>query len=292
MAANAKRASKVIRLNDAVQINNSDLVIEEVNITPEMAGNWLQCNRHNRPARRSHVAFLANEILSGHWQVNGQAIVIAEDDEVLDGQHRLMAIIEAGRPARSLVIYGVSPEAFKTIDTGAVRTGADALVLHFPEASPVIVKAVASAVRWCVRIERQFHGVSAKISNSEIIEYTESHPSLFHCAEILNGYPKDGRPVSLACATALYEMFSRKDAALADSFMRKFYTGEQIGLQEPEFVLRQMLIKDAQRLQGYPAEIKMKMCVKAWNWRRRGRDDAPRQVIAMSPHDPARLAVL
>lgn len=284
---------KVVKLQHAIKLNgDSNIVIESVTVTPECASQWLKCNKNNRPVRRRHVEFLASEIVSGHWQLNGQPIVISENEEVLDGQHRLLAIIEAGIPVKTLVVYGISPEAFKTIDTGAPRTNIDALSLEFPDATTTIVKAVASSVVWCLRLEQHFRNLRIKISNTDSLIYVKEHPTLWRCAETLVGYPKEARPISLAMGTACYEVFERKDAELAEIFMRAFFTGEMLEVDRPEYILRQLLIKDSQRITQYPALIRMRMIVKAWNWRRRGNDKATRYHVQLNPQDPEKLVVL
>jgi hypothetical protein len=283
----------VVKLKNAIKIAGEDnLIIESVTITPEVASQWLKANKHNRPVRRRHVDFLAREILSGNWQVNGQGIVISEHEEVLDGQHRLLACIEAGMPFRTLVIYGISSKAFKTMDTGAVRTGSDALALNHVERPAYLVKAVGSAVPWCHRLECGLFGGRQKISNTDILGYVEEHPSMWHCAEMLAGYPQDSKPLSLAMGTALYEIFQRKDALKAETFMRNLFTGEKLEMDDSEYILRAMFIKDAARSTSYPAETKMKMVVKGWNWRRRGNRKANRQVVTITPKDTGKLTVL
>jgi len=286
--------SNIIQFKSKPQVFGAPGLIAEVQlIEPETAAQWLRANQHNRPVRRRHVEFLAGEIRDGNWQLNGQAIIVSEDEEILDGQHRLLAIIEAGIAIKTLVIYGINKDAFKTIDTGAVRSGPDALALWFPDANRGLTKAVGSAVNYCLRMEMGFRGQSTKVSNTEVLSYVSAHPSLWKCAEILQGYPRDARPLSLGAGTAAFEMFQRKSEDIAEEFMRRFYTGERLGLKDAEYVLRQMLIKDAQRLTSYPMDIKLRMVVKAWNWCRRGRgDEATRQAIALGPHEPDRLVIL
>lgn len=284
----------VIHLKNAVKVyggHGDGLVVEVVTINPDTAAQWLKANRLNRPVRRRHVGFLAAEMERGHWQINGQAIVIAEDEQVLDGQHRLMAVIESGCTIETMVVYGISHEAFKTIDTGAVRTGGDAMSLEHPDAPRQSSQAVAGAVRWCQRMEKGFGGTQLKISNTDVLEYVQKHPSLWHCAEFLAGLPKD-RPISLTCGVALLEIFSRKAPELAENFMRGFYTGEKLSLDDPEYILRQMLIRDAQRLTSYPMEVRMKMCCKAWNWKRSQRPRCTRQSITLNANDPPRMMIL
>ena len=288
--------TNIIELKHAAKIyGGGDIVAEVVTITPQEATNWLRCNEHNRPVRKGHVNFLANEIKNGNWQVNGQAIVIADNEQVLDGQHRLLAIIEAGQPIKSLVVYGITPEAFSTIDTGAVRSSADALYLHFHDHPIGIVKAVATAVPWLKQLERGAlrTGGSSRVSNTQVIVYAQDHPSLFERAARLQSFPKDNRPLSLGVGTALYEYLGRRDEDKADDFFEKLYTGENIERTDVEFVLRAAFQKDYQRITSkLPMHIKVRMVIKGWNWRRRGMDTASHQTITVSPSEDTRLFII
>lgn len=283
----------VIKLAKGIKIPgglNDDVIIQEVLLTPSEAAKWLEANALNRPVRERHVKFLAEEIRSGNWQLNGQAIIISDGEEVLDGQHRLKAVIEAGISIRTLVIYGIKRDAFKTIDTGVIRTGGDALILHYPDKGNGIAKAVSIAVPWCYILEMRFTGKRGRISNSEILEYVKEHPSLWECCEIINGMGKD-RVLSLGAGTALYEITQRKDSELADEFIRKVYTGELLEHSDPEYILRTALIRDLSSVKKYPLEIKMKMCIKAWNLRRRNAQGS-RSAITIGPKDPPRIEIL
>ena len=287
--------SNIIQLNHAAKIHGCEgIVAEVVTITPADATNWLRCNLRNRPVRKRHVEFLAGEIKNGNWQVNGQAIVIAEDEQVLDGQHRLLAVIEAGIAIKTMVVYGISAAAFSTIDTGAVRTSSDALCLHFHEYPQHVVKAVAAAVPWVKQLEKgSMHKNPKKLSNTEIIAYAKDNISLFERAATLLHYPKDNRPLSSGVGTGLYEYFSRKDEETAGDFFRDLYTGENLSRTTVEYILRAAFTKDMQRITSkLPTYIKVRMTVKAWNWRRRGRgDEASTQTITVQPNEDSRLQV-
>ncbi len=282
-----------MKLQKAIEIaGEPGIVIESVTVTPACAAEWLKANKHNRPVRRRHVEFLASEIENGNWQMNGQPLVISENEEILDGQHRLLAVIEAGLPIKTFVVYGISPKAFSTIDTGAPRTGVDALSLNHPGVPSNIIKAVSAAVTWCYKMEKHFSGKITRISNTESLAYIDAHRSLWHCAEMLAGYPTDARPVSLAMGTASYEMFQRKHQEKAAEFMRRFFTGEQLGVSDPEYILRGLLARDSTRLTQYPAHVRMRMITKAWNCRRRGIEKANKQMIAINGQDPDKLVIL
>jgi len=285
--------TNVIQLSERVsRLYGSDAVTWLDTITPELATTWLRANRNNRPVRRRHVSFLASEILAGHWQMNGQAIIISDDEQVLDGQHRLLAIIEAGRQVQSMIVFGISKEAFKTIDTGAVRTPADALSLHFPDISLSTVRAAATAVAWCKRLEVGRLKWVSKVSNTDTIEYLIKHPSLVQCIERLQSYPHETRPLSVGSGGALFEFFARKSSDIAEDFMRKLYTGENIDQNDVEWQLRAALIRDAQSRTKLRADDKLRMVCKGWNHRRRALPTASPRTIALRPDDSPEVKLL
>jgi len=96
-------------------------------ITPEVAEELLKHNVNNRNPRRDRIDKYARMIDLGEWAMTGQPIIVASDRTVMDGQHRLMAIVQTGRSAWMLVVRGVDPSLMPMIDRGAPRNGADAM---------------------------------------------------------------------------------------------------------------------------------------------------------------------
>lgn len=103
--------------------------IEMTTITPPMAAIMLANNGANRKLNKRHVDFLADQIRSGKWQKNGQTIVIADDGTLMDGQHRLNAIVSANVPADMGLCTGAPRVAMPTIDNGKPRSSADVLTM-------------------------------------------------------------------------------------------------------------------------------------------------------------------
>ena len=66
-------------------------------VTPELAAKFLEKNNVNREIRLFHVAEIADLINRDKWQLNHQGIAFNKDGYLLDGQHRLLAIIKAGK---------------------------------------------------------------------------------------------------------------------------------------------------------------------------------------------------
>lgn len=90
-------------------------------ITPNKAAILLKKNPKNRDIDGAHVTYLAKQMTDGDWQDNGQTIVISDTDSLIDGQHRLMAIIESGVTLMLWVMRGAADEVIHSIDTGKVR---------------------------------------------------------------------------------------------------------------------------------------------------------------------------
>lgn len=285
--------TNIIQLSQyASKLYGANVVVDMCTITPECATSWLRANRNNRPVRRRHVDFIAKQILDGEWQINGQTIIISEHENVMDGQHRLLAVIESGRQIQSLVVYGVNEQAFKTIDTGAIRTGADALCLEFPEISVATLRAASTAVGWCKRLEDGKVASFRKISNTETIAYVRAHQSLLGCIERVSSYQHEARPLSVGVGGALFEVFARRSSDMAEDFMHKLYTGEGITRDDVEWLLRQAFIRDAQSRSKLPAVSKVRMVCKGWNHRRRALPQVSARTIQLRPEDSQEVKIL
>ncbi len=94
-------------------------------ITPEIATRFLGFNEQNRRVRHGWVGYLAYSIKSGEWQATHQGIAFSESGRLLDGQHRLMAIVKADIAINVMVTYGLPDNAFSAIDNGMKRTDED-----------------------------------------------------------------------------------------------------------------------------------------------------------------------
>ena len=67
-------------------------------ITPSIAKGLLESNTKNRGINELVVSRYANDILKGNWKEDtGEAIKISKMNIILDGQHRLCAIVKANQ---------------------------------------------------------------------------------------------------------------------------------------------------------------------------------------------------
>ena len=89
-----------------------------IEITPEVANQILlnHSNKANRALRLRHRDALAADMRAGKWRTTHQGIAFSRSRILLDGHHRLSAIIQAGVPVRLWVFFYQDEDAFETID--------------------------------------------------------------------------------------------------------------------------------------------------------------------------------
>jgi hypothetical protein len=139
-------------------------------ITPQMAKNMLTRNKNNRNLSMRTVENYAKDMRAGHWQVNGESIKIGKDGSLLDGQHRLSAVIKSGIPVPLVLIEDIDNDSFFTIDTGKKRTAGQIAQLS-GEKNGNRVAAIARMIRLLELGKESYF-----VSGLEIQETIERYP--------------------------------------------------------------------------------------------------------------------
>jgi hypothetical protein len=104
----------------------AQIQVTRILVTPEMAATWLDRNEANRSIRKTAVARLANDMATGYWvETNPQPIIIDPSGAVIDGQHRLSAIVKSGRAVWLFVASNVPRSTQLVIDDHIKRDVAD-----------------------------------------------------------------------------------------------------------------------------------------------------------------------
>lgn len=101
-------------------------------IDPILAALYLEGNLENRRISKRVVARYAKEMREGRWKKNGSTISIFDNGKrvrLLNGQHRLLALIEADVTLTFLIVPEESEDVFNTIDTGYNRNVSQLLSL-------------------------------------------------------------------------------------------------------------------------------------------------------------------
>lgn len=128
-------------------------------ITPKLADEWLSAHferiatdkYRQRKLYRSVAARYTNDMRNGLWLTTPDPIIFDENGDLVDGQHRLMAIKESGTTQEMIVTRGWAPEVINAIDRGRSRSVADSLSLQGTKSAIVVAASVSGAVRVCYR---------------------------------------------------------------------------------------------------------------------------------------------
>ena len=143
-----------------------DLSIET--ITPKQAEKYLQHNTSNRNLRKSLVSQYARDMENGKWRLTHQGIAFNCDGTLLDGQHRLKAIIESGVTVQMLVARGVDSKHQLVMDDHAKRSADDALTLARGER---VTATEVAIVRAAIELqEKAFSTHRTKAELNELID--------------------------------------------------------------------------------------------------------------------------
>ena len=98
-----------------------DIVTRTVLVTPDMAREWLTKDVVNRPLIPRNVEAIAFDMKSGRWVLTHQSIAFNRDGFLVDGQHRLHAVVAADVAVPMRVTYYVDFGYEAPIDTGCMR---------------------------------------------------------------------------------------------------------------------------------------------------------------------------
>ena len=153
-------------------------------VTPEMAKQWLQLNDHNRRLDKGRLARYVADMRAGRWQLTHQAIGISAEGILVDGQHRLSAVVESGCEVPFLVCLDADPDTFGVVDQGKVRTAND--VWKIGRKSSSGVAAIAKLVyMYENHRNNQDWGNLSKMTAPETVYQWASQPVAHHSGHIL-----------------------------------------------------------------------------------------------------------
>lgn len=99
-------------------------------ITPQKAAEYLSKNNKNRRLNDKVVKRYANDMAAGHWTLTHQGIAFDSEGFLLDGQHRLNAIIKCGRPVSMLVTKNMDKKSARDMDCGVIRNESHQISMH------------------------------------------------------------------------------------------------------------------------------------------------------------------
>lgn len=240
--------------------------IEVEKITPKVASALLEGNTQNRSLKPRVVTAYARDMMTGRWADQGDPIRLNGDGTLLDGQHRLHAIVESGTAQKMVVVRGVSKKAILTMDTGARRTFSDVLKLHGYQH----VTQLAASARMLMLLEQGLDVRSSRsggFTNTEMLEWIQANDRLpSHVSKITNlGHHYIARTRSPLIAIR-HTLDKKGTVAEVDAFIESLRTGANLAEGDPIHTLRRTLesLLVTKQTKVIPVVIHA-VTIKAWN---------------------------
>jgi len=245
-----------------------------VDITPELATEWLRSNTHNRNLRQRVVGSYATDMAAGAWVEDGQSIKFSTDGVLLDGQHRLAAIAKAGVTIRMLVVRGLPDSTQDTMDTGAKRTMADVLKLRGEANYVALASALLRVHQWQNGARRSIgrgNSPDVRPTHRQLLQLLQDQPEIRRSAEI-GVRVRNALPMPSGCTALCHWLFSRIDQGDTAFFFARLIDGAGLQTDDAVYALRrsaELNAKDKARSTSEPYTIAL--IIKAWNAYREGR---------------------
>lgn len=192
-------------------------------ITPAIAQEYLKHNTNNyRRISETRIHTYAEDMRNGCWQTNGEAIAFSESGTLLNGQHRLKAIIESGTTVEILVVRGVK-NGTNLYDCGGGRTiqqWGNAENIHIPTTVSGAARIIIGGFRWNAP-----RGVQ--------MDYIKQHyDELKEAARIATLGKKDG--IGNKCSVCLCVYICRRLQLMHDDVLEEFFRVFNTGSITPE----------------------------------------------------------
>lgn len=149
-------------------------------VTPRLAGLFLERNvEGQRTATTTTIDKYASDMISGAWQFAGDPVRFDDKMYIIDGQHRLKAIMDSGDAQMLMVVTGLDSGVIVAIDSGRKRSLPDQVRMTFKGIK--YHKAVASLMTRMWYWDNGNYGKKglARVPNASNINATPSYSQLF-----------------------------------------------------------------------------------------------------------------
>lgn len=218
--------------------------IQQVKLTPNGAEAILKMNTNNRKLRSSRVKQYAEQMRRGQWLEAGDPIRISKSGVLLDGQHRLSAIIESGVAIDCVVISELDDEAYTVIDTGLGRKAADVVTQMGVQNAHTI----AAMSKLIIAIRAGFSpndtGAMSLVTRIDIAKFVKDNEDLvYNAATIGNTMFRDAGGRATAWGALWILALEAGRPMEASKFFEAVRSGVNLSEGDPALALRNWIAK-------------------------------------------------
>lgn len=235
-------------------------------ITPSIAKNYLEQNIDNRQVSQPVLLRYVDDMINGKWKEDtGEPLKISVTGRVLDGQHRLLAIVKSNCSIYFHVASNVDDSVFDVLDSGKSRNASDCFAVAGVKSSNTIPSIIAhyNLLKEGKKSGRQ---INLKATNAALLQqYYEDEMFWQNIAsKARNWYVAFAKILPPSMIGGFYAYFYKLNRNKAEMFMNQLCTGSDITNQTIN-LLRQKLMQDKMSPRKMPPTLKMALIIKTWN---------------------------
>jgi hypothetical protein len=241
-------------MNQYVKPNSS---AEITLITPDHAAELLKINTKNRRINRKLVAQYSRDMANNSFDFNGNTICVSNTNILLDGQQRLTACLETGKPFWTILVKDLEERAMVTIDSGRKRVYADRLKVRGYTNHGILAATITHVALIALNTPK-----NSGLTSSQLDDVFQSNPSIVESADYArNTFTRCDKVLGAIHYIATQTGFGET----ANSFIKTWKDGQINYEDDPIIYVRNLLIKDAHRLKKMTTVHKHRLILLSWN---------------------------
>lgn len=243
-------------------------------VTPENAADALRTSKGNRSLRPTAIAQMASQMQKGEWALTGEPIIFSLDGSLIDGHHRLTAVVLSGVSILSIVVEGIPQGAFAYIDIGIIRTPGDIFGLAGIVDANNSAAAVRSMLEYRAAVGSIFISAlqgAKNPSKAHLMELWMKDQEQWQEAASLAGRIYKALHASRAMMTGMVFLFLSVDSKMARAFCEDVISGAELVEGNPALTFRNNLMRasNTKMAESNRRSLMVKFC-QCWNAYRKG----------------------
>lgn len=258
------QAGTIHWLTSCIDRSRSGVFSEVVTVSPGLAAELLRRNEDNRGIKAVKATQYASDMRAGRWTFNGEPIIVSDTGLLNDGQHRLMALIDANICLPFVIVFGVPRESRETVDQGGARTASDYLAMSGTQ-NACIASTIARLVLAYEQSEGQ-HVETKQVTNGEVVARVRNDDGIANSAHYAATVGiKAQKYVAATVIGFCHYLMSEIDGDDAAEYLGQVCTG--VGLKPgcAAIAVRERLLAE-----GKSRQRKIAIIFRGWNFHRRG----------------------
>lgn len=236
-------------------------------LTPELAKKLLEGNIDNRRVKQAVLLKYYKQIIEGRWVYGtAETIKIASTNRILDGQHRMLAVIKANTPIYIDIATGLDESVYKFLDTGSTRNATDVFKIEGIKNENKLPSIISFFNLLEAGKKHKSLHVHEKSTNAMLLEQYYEDENFWQSVSrnAFNWYLGFAKILTPAFIGGFYAHFYKLNNDKAHSFMLQLTSGINVE-NETILLLRNKLMVDKMSIKKMPQTLKMALVIKTWN---------------------------